>query len=991
MKKKIITSLLFLIAGTAFVSCGQDNVTLTFEKDEYILSNNQGISVVENYSNVSYRILGNFNSEIILNSQTGVFTFPNDLANYTQVMCVAEYKNVISNPCLVTLVHEYDVADVSFLNLSNYIVDGEFVTAKASLPYAITYSLKEQVPGVSINSSTGKISFTSRVEDGTKFIVVASTHNGAKNEKEFTALCDHFVTVEHNRQIAEKGGSTPITFVLDFSDASEAKEDGVLALTTELNDFVSEDLYTFDKETGVLKISSEYLNTLYDGENILKAITSLNAVTLQVDVATKFIYTPEDLSSIGNSVESLSGYYILVNDIDLTSYLAKGGKGYNGGKGWTPIGLYVDVIDVNQATAMAFNGTFDGNGHVIKGLFSNRKDVNSFNAGLFGYTTTSSMIKNLGVQGEMNVSSYSGGFIGTNNGTVINCWSDVDITVESGENIYRYVGGFVGNNFGTIEGCYSLGEVVSDSYYGAFVGSNFGIIESCYALSSEKCNNFSGFGLVENSCILFNNENEMINADWTTLLSEENWEIVNGQLPTLKKLIKEYSLRKITISPLPKTNYCKGDNIPIEVEIYPSELTDTYKDLITYEVDVKGAYFSNNVLYTLNARSDVLNVRVSITIDDTIYSDTLTIVLGKRIESLSLLTVTSMKAGSSYRVGATYLPEDATEGISYRVSGTILDGITVSGDVVTISDDSQCSSFSIYAITENGLRSESVEVTVNPLRRIMNKPIILYEGDNSDIEIELPSYINSLLSVTSFGKEIEYELSGNTLSISSSLFTGVKDIRIPLIITDTNGRYLVDIYCMSHVRYDLEYVNNAYTNVVEINSREDLKQYFNIESGTYNEDKLANYESVFILTADIDFNGETINGIGYSGDNGFKGKLFGNGHTISNFKINNNEGKEFEEGTSYFYGVGLFGSFNGEIYDLTIDNVTITGKNFVGGFVGMMKGGKIENCSINNYSISASGYTTSHDDVHVGAIVGRKFNGKCLACYANGNIKNLIG
>ena len=134
-----------------------------------------------------------------------------------------------------------------------------------------------------------------------------------------------------------------------------------------------------------MRISSKYLSTLPYGENTLKIITARNTISINVEVATKFIYTAEDLQSINKNEESLSGYYILMDDIDLSSYLSENCEGYNDGKGWIPIGQYNDVTDPNVATRFAFKGTFDGNGHVVSNLLmNNKKDTYAFNAGLFG-------------------------------------------------------------------------------------------------------------------------------------------------------------------------------------------------------------------------------------------------------------------------------------------------------------------------------------------------------------------------------------------------------------------------------------------------------------------------------------------------------------------------------------------------------------------------------------------------------------------------------
>jgi hypothetical protein len=76
------------------------------------------------------------------------------------------------------------------------------------------------------------------------------------------------------------------------------------------------------------------------------------------------IYTAEDLYNIRNN---LSGSYVLMNDIDLSTF--------NGGD-WVPIGV----------DSESFSGTFDGQGHIIRNL----KIIDSqyqYN-GLFGYAET---------------------------------------------------------------------------------------------------------------------------------------------------------------------------------------------------------------------------------------------------------------------------------------------------------------------------------------------------------------------------------------------------------------------------------------------------------------------------------------------------------------------------------------------------------------------------------------------------------------------------
>ena len=84
---------------------------------------------------------------------------------------------------------------------------------------------------------------------------------------------------------------------------------------------------------------------------------------------------------------------------------------------WTPIGTSYSSGDMTVAD-IAFTGTFDGQGHIIKGLYAEHPDLFS---GLFSYANGDFVIKNLTVSGE--VSGYKAGLIVGyfEKGTVQNC------------------------------------------------------------------------------------------------------------------------------------------------------------------------------------------------------------------------------------------------------------------------------------------------------------------------------------------------------------------------------------------------------------------------------------------------------------------------------------------------------------------------------------------------------------------------------------------
>lgn len=519
MKNKL---LLPLAALALLASCSSTNDGLSFSNSEYTLKNGDSIKVNGNGKNVTYSLIGNHDSSITLSS-SGTISFPNTIPNYSQVLAIAKRGEMTSKEIVLTLYYDYLKSDITFTNKIDYIMDGERVSASDSNGYGIVYSLKNDVPGISIDSSSGRLSYTSVVTDGTKFVVVASSGIGSSAEHTFTAVTENIVKangyVAINHVNPEEGNS----FVLDYSGYPSIEGDQLVSLTNAMNKDIDSTNYSYDTDTKTLTLTKEYISSLKAGEHTIKAITERNAITFTLKIATKYIYTAEELASLPD----LSGYYIQMADIDLADYLA------DKPLGWTPIGLYHDLTDSTAATADAFKGTYDGNGHVVTNLYATRKDEASFNFGLFGYVTSSSIIRNIGVKGRANVSSYSGGLVGSNSGLIENCYSEVVMDVYSGGDSYKHVGGFVGNNFGTIRSSYSNASVRSDIYKGSFVGSNEGTIEDCFARAYPGITNFAGVGKVASSCILFSDSSAMQAYDYSDAFTSSYWSLEEGRLPLL--------------------------------------------------------------------------------------------------------------------------------------------------------------------------------------------------------------------------------------------------------------------------------------------------------------------------------------------------------------------------------------------------------------------------------------------------------------------------
>ena len=200
------------------------------------------------------------------------------------------------------------------------------------------------------------------------------------------------------------------------------------------------------------------------------------------------IKTADDLDNIHNN---LSGKYILMNDIDMSSF-----------GNWEPIGL--------------FSGELNGNGYVVKNLTVNISGLDY--AAFFEGIATGAVVQNFGLEnvdisasgmaaaglsyscggsvvncfvtGKVSAASYGdrvGGFIANVGGSaaiITDCYTSVDVSGQS------VIGGFVGVCAGTISNCYSSGTVTSTyngpSKIGGFIGdaSNGQKISNCYTTSS---------------------------------------------------------------------------------------------------------------------------------------------------------------------------------------------------------------------------------------------------------------------------------------------------------------------------------------------------------------------------------------------------------------------------------------------------------------------------------------------------------------------------
>lgn len=190
-------------------------------------------------------------------------------------------------------------------------------------------------------------------------------------------------------------------------------------------------------------------------------------------MSTRTISTLEELKAFRDEVNAgntFKGETIeLANDIDL------------GGEEWTPIGHY---------EGGSFNGTFNGNGHTIKGLNIGNQSY-SRGTGFFGETFTA-VIKDLTIEGNINTNTdYVGGIVGHGYATITNCNFIGSIRTSS----YQ-VGGIAGSGGFTITNCSVDGNISGASWVGGIVGNcqDGGAYTNCY-VKGEISANFAHHGV----------------------------------------------------------------------------------------------------------------------------------------------------------------------------------------------------------------------------------------------------------------------------------------------------------------------------------------------------------------------------------------------------------------------------------------------------------------------------------------------------------------
>jgi hypothetical protein len=221
----------------------------------------------------------------------------------------------------------------------------------------------------------------------------------------------------------------------------------------------------YGNRDGVLTLSADFMKQITAGEKTVKVTAGSKTISLNLFAASKVVTTAQEFQDIN---KNLTGYFILGNDIDLSSIA-----------NFEPLGFYFTETDTNNAY---FHGVLEGNGYTVKNAksywsdttatnygvysgsgavkFSSDAHKNGDNVGLFQVIGSSGVVRdvnfqNINIRGRTIVGAIAGNCMGT----VMNCTVDGTSKVEMGTHYYDDDCN-MGGAFGIVAGSGNVSNVI---------------------------------------------------------------------------------------------------------------------------------------------------------------------------------------------------------------------------------------------------------------------------------------------------------------------------------------------------------------------------------------------------------------------------------------------------------------------------------------------------------------------------------------------------
>jgi hypothetical protein len=300
--------------------------------------------------------------------------------------------------------------------------------------------------------------------------------------------------------------------------------------------------------SGGLKSASDKVNITVEGDGSHDTTeTDIDSSDLPGSGTVDDPYVITNASELQAMEDDLDAHYILGDDIN-----ASGTATWNNGKGFEPVGSYVN--------GDLFTGSLKGSNHTISGLTIIRPDT--IHVGLIGAGYSTSVknitlknaiivgqinvgglvgsldgeVRNAGVEGVVSGDESTGGLVGNNDGTIIKTYTKGSV---SGMDTSQYntpaqpdvVGGLVGENHGSVKKSYSAsvvegdfdgGAYTSPEYVGGLVGLNDGNITDSYAAKTVRGDSLDTTGGLIGKGSTRDKSGEVSNSYWDTTTTGQN-------------------------------------------------------------------------------------------------------------------------------------------------------------------------------------------------------------------------------------------------------------------------------------------------------------------------------------------------------------------------------------------------------------------------------------------------------------------------------------
>lgn len=261
----------------------------------------------------------------------------------------------------------------------------------------------------------------------------------------------------------------------------------------------------------IIKVSAK------DGSNVSNSV-----VVNVVDIASKMQgngseenpYIIKDCEDLNLIKADLTAHYKLNNDIDLTQATSEGGKFYNNGLGWEPIGFLQRKSDSGQNIPSSiwlsfnnsdcFKGVLDGNNYSIIGLNINRPDEDY--VGLFS-AIQNGQVKNLNISdsnviGSRYVASLSAFAIKSKFENIINKSNVKGWDRVAGIVSLLYDNSSINKAFNSGDLSITKYDLVNNSYYPGYVGGISSGVDNSTVICSGNTGNITAYKLENRTAVV---------------------------------------------------------------------------------------------------------------------------------------------------------------------------------------------------------------------------------------------------------------------------------------------------------------------------------------------------------------------------------------------------------------------------------------------------------------------------------------------------------